>query len=60
MVQAHVATKNSQQPFNSVRYINALRALPSILRYYLPREDELVLKIINLVKKKRNSGAFAI
>jgi len=34
-----VATKNSWQPFNSVRYTNALCALPSILRYYLPRED---------------------
>jgi len=36
-----MATKNSRQPFNSVTvsYTNALRALPSILRYYLPHEN---------------------
>jgi len=40
-----------------VRYVNALHTLPSILRYYLPREDRLALNIINLAK---NSGAFAM
>jgi len=34
-----MATRNSRQPFNSVRYVNIHRALPGILRYYLPRED---------------------
>jgi len=54
-----MATKNSWQPFNSVHYINALCALPGILRYYLPSKDRPVLKFINLAKETRNSGAFA-
>jgi len=58
-VQAHMAAKNNQQPFKSVCYVNALRALPSILQYYLLCEDRPALKIINLVKEKNNSGVFA-
>jgi len=48
-----MATKNSRQPFNSVRYRNALCALPSILRYYLPHEGWPALKIINLAKETK-------
>jgi len=55
-----MATKNSLKPFNSVRCVNALCALPSILRCYLPHEDRLALKIINLVKETRNSGVIAM
>jgi len=50
-----VATKNSRQPIYLVRYINALRALPSILRHSRP-----ALKTINLAKEMRNSGVFAM
>jgi len=59
-----VATKNSRQPFNSVRHINALCALPTILRYYLDLTHyskilfRPALKIINLAKEARNSGTF--
>jgi len=55
-----VATKNSWQPFNSVRYV-AFRALPSILRYLLLCEDRLTgIQEYHLVKEMRNSGVFAM
>jgi len=55
-----ISTKNSWEPVNLVHYVNALYALPSILRYYLVHKNRLALKIINLAKEKRNSRAFAM
>jgi len=43
-----------------MHYANALCALPSILRYYLPHKDRPALKIINLAKEMRDSGVFAM
>jgi len=37
---------------NSVHNVNAYRALPSILGYYLPCERIPALKIINLAKEQ--------
>jgi len=52
-----VAIKNSRKPFNLLHYVNALCALLSFLRYFLPHEDR---PAFNLAKEMRNSEAFAM
>jgi len=46
--------QDSRQPFNSVRYINAICALHNIQTYYLLCKDRPALK------EKRNGGVFSM